>query len=239
MLCWVHGLKEFLRSSLKMIPGSAHGCAGSFFHPADGPNNQVTVLYQEVDCCSWHKILLESGILNLLKCKDKMSPESPAVWGTVPKSFSVPFPSKYLRAVTDRSGVLEQAEPHTCVQGLLWNVRSVWCSFLLGWQVQLKVIHILIISCVFLSSGFNCPQLKVINLRENTEEQQQNSGGKGEVLGVGWWLLDLPGTSQPGPSLAFILQLRQRNFNTAERSVKNQKAVFSFSLQNKTLHSGR
>lgn len=162
MLCWIHGLKEFLH--LKMIPDSAHGCAGSFFHPTDGPNNQViycSVSKQEVGCCSWHEIL-GSGVLNLLKWKDKMAPESSAVWGTVPKSFSVPSPSKYLRAVTGQ-GVLEQAEPPKGGQGLLWNVRSGWCSFLLGWRVQLKVIHILIISYVFLSSGFSCPQLKAIN----------------------------------------------------------------------------
>lgn len=98
----------------------------------------------------------------------------------------------------------------------LWQVRGAWASrasqrcaglalkcqiclvwFFLGWQVQLKVIHVLIISYVFLSSGFSCPQLKAINQRENTEELQQNSGGKGEVLGVGWWLLELSGTSQP------------------------------------------
>lgn len=114
MLCWIHGLKEFLH--LKMTPDSAHGCAGSFFHPTAGPNNQVincSLLKQEVGCCSWHKILLGSGILNL-KWKDKMAPESSAVWGTVPKSFSVPSPSKYLRAVTGQGCLSKQSLPEVC-----------------------------------------------------------------------------------------------------------------------------
>lgn len=74
-------------------------------------------------------------------------------------------------------------------------------------------------------------------MRENEEELQQNSAGKGEVLGVGGGCWSCQGLPSQG-SLAFILQPRQRNFNTAERSVKT-KAVFSLSVQNKTLHSGR
>lgn len=98
----------------------------------------------------------------------------------------------------------------------LWQVRGAWASRAsqrcagLALKCQSK-IHILIISYVFLSSGFSCPQLKAINQRENTEELQQNSGGKGEVLGVGWWLLELSGTSQPRLSgFYFITSILQK-----------------------------
>lgn len=113
MLCWIHGLKEFLHS-LKMIPESAHGCAGSFLHPTDRPNNQVIiVLYQSRMSVAVLDILLGGGILNL-KCKDKMPLESSAVWETVPNSFSVLFPSKYLRAVTGQGCLSKQSLTKVC-----------------------------------------------------------------------------------------------------------------------------
>lgn len=229
VLCWIHGLKEFLH--LKMIPNSAHGCAGSFFHPTDGPNNQVincSVSKQAVGCCSWYKILLGSYVLNLLKWKDEIAPESSAVWGTVPKSFSVPSPSKYLRAVTGQGCLSKQSLTKVC--RACSEMSDLFGLFLLGWQVQLKVIHILIISYVFLSSGFSCPQLKAINQRENTEELQQNSGGKGEVLGVGWWLLELSRTSQPGLS-GFYFTAKAEKLQYCRKVSRNKDSLLLFSAK--------
>lgn len=150
--------------------------------------------------------------------------------GQFPNASQCPFPVN-IWAVT---GARASRASQRCA-GLALNVRSVWWSFLLSWQVQFKVIHILIISCGFLSSGFNCPQLKVINERGHTEELQQNSGGKGEVLGVGCSCQRLP--SQGSPWLLFYSWGRETSI--LQKGQSKDKRQFSLYQCKTRLHSGR
>lgn len=58
------------------------------------------------------------------------------------------------------------------------------------------------------------------------EEQQQNSGGKGEVLGVVWWLLELSGTSPPGLSGIYFTAEAKKLQHCRKVSQKKKKDNF-------------